>query len=252
MTVSFEDIAIAGGDTAQPHAMSRRLKALEPFIQPGIGRFLDCGCGSGAYVAAIRNQFRLDVHGVEHDSQKVEAAWRDLGLEGRVTQGDLQAIEGTGNSWDYALLNEVLEHIPNDRAALAEVHRLLKSRGHLFVFSPNRRFPFETHGVYWRHSGRPVPNWVPFLPYVPLALGQRVFRYWARNYWPGELGRLVESAGFRIIHRSYLGMTFENISGRQPAPLRAVRPLLRAGIDAMQKCPGLRSFGVSQFLVCRK
>jgi len=252
MSASFQDIPIAGGDTAVPRTMAKRMQAMAPYLDGRPGRFLDCGCGSGAYVAAIRDGFGLDAHGIEHDRQKVEAAWVKLGLQGRVTQGDLQALEGPDGEWDYALLNEVLEHVPDDRLALAEVYRVLKPGGRLFIFSPNRWFPFETHGVYWKRSGKPVPHWLPFVPYLPLALGRRIFRYWARNYWPGELGRLAASVGFVIADRSYVGLTFENISGRQPVLIRALQPVLRGVSDSLEKCPGLRCFGVSQLVVCRK
>jgi SAM-dependent methyltransferase len=68
-------------------------------------------------------------------------------------------------------VNEVLEHVPDDRQALKEVHRILKPSGILFVFSPNRLFPFESHCVRLRRSDRRVPLWVPFIPYIPLRFG---------------------------------------------------------------------------------
>jgi hypothetical protein len=53
----------------------------------------------------------------------------------------------------------------------------------------------------------------PFVPYVPLRLGKKVFTYWARNYWPGELRRLVRRAGFTIVATDYVWQTFEAIPG---------------------------------------
>jgi SAM-dependent methyltransferase len=150
------------------------------------------------------------------------------------------------------MLNEVLEHVPDDRAALGEVARVLKPGGLLFVFSPNRWFPFETHGTRMRGSGRPVPHWTPFVPYIPLSIGNRVLDYWARNYWQDELRALVTAAGFEILERSYVWLTFEGISGRQPALIRALAPLLRLVSRSLEKTPFLRRFGVSQVLVCRK
>lgn len=249
---TFKDIRIAGGDTAVPMAMAKRLDAIRPFLVGKRGRFLDCGCGSGAYVAALQNQFGLDVHGIEHDPGKVSSAWDRLGLTGRVLQGDLQNLDHPDASWDFAMLNEVLEHVPDDRMALREVFRVLKPGGLLFLFSPNRWFPFETHGVYWRRSGRPVPHWIPFIPYLPIQTGQRFFRYWARNYWPSELAGMSEESGFRIIGTSYIGLTFENISGRQPLLLRIMKPVLRRLSTVLEHTPGFCRLGVSQFLVCQK
>ena len=249
---TFKDIRIAGGDTAVPMAMAKRLDTIRPFLAGRRGRFLDCGCGSGSYVAAIQRQFNLDVHGVEHDAGKVRAASEKPGLKGRIQQGDLQDLDQPDNSWDFAMLNEVLEHVPDDRAAFREVFRVLKPGGLLFLFSPNRWFPFETHGVYWKGSGKPVPHWVPFIPYLPVSAGQKFFRYWARNYWPSELARMSRESGFRIVGSSYIGLTFENISGRQPVLLRLAKPVLRRLSNALECTPGFRRLGVSQFLACRK
>jgi SAM-dependent methyltransferase len=247
---AYANIRIAGGDTAQPRAMAKRLSVIGRHLHPGASRFLDCGCGAGEYVLALVQQFGLDAHGIEFDHGKVLQAHQHESLQARVTQGDLQRIGQPSASWDYAMLNEVLEHVPDDRRALQEVHRILKPEGTLFIFSPNRWFPFETHGVRWKGSGRKLPHWVPFVPYMPLRLGQRFFDYWARNYWPFELRRLVRETGFTVLERTYVWLTFENISGSQPLLVRTLRPLLRATSNTLERLPLLRCFGVSQVLVC--
>jgi hypothetical protein len=113
-------------------------------------------------------------------------------------------------------------------------------------------YPFETHGVFWRGTARRVPHTVPGVPWLPLALGTRLFDYWARNYWPWELRGLVERAGLRVIATGALWQTFENISGHQPRWLAAAVPLLRALFGLCERIPGLRAFGVSQLIVAEK
>lgn len=252
MSDGFTNIQIAGGDTSKPLAMAKRLNLLKGHLRPGEKRFLDCGCGSGAYVLALVSEFGLDAHGIEFDETKVKSARSNPALQHRVTQGDLQAIDSIDNSWDYAMLNEVLEHVPDDQKALDEVYRILKPGGLLFVFSPNRWFPFETHGVRLRRSGPQVPHWVPFIPYFPVRFGKYFFDYWARNYWQGELGKMIRASGFSIVERNYVWLTFENISGGQPAIIRATKPVLRMISNTLENLPGIKRFGVSQMLVCRK
>ena len=121
-----------------PITVAKRLGFISKHLKPSGGRLLDCGCGAGEYVLEILRSLQLDAHGLEFEENKVREAAKCDDLKGRVSQGDLEAIEHPDNSWDYALLNEVLEHVPNDRKALQEIHRILKPGGLLFIFSPNR------------------------------------------------------------------------------------------------------------------
>ena len=252
MGSAYENIHIGGGDTGQPLALARRLQYIRSYIQPGGARFLDCGCGKGDYVFELLNQFGLDAYGIEFDAQKVQRGKQHSAQAHRIAQGDIQAIESESNQWDYVMVNEVLEHVPDEHLALQEIYRILKPGGILFVFSPNRWFPFETHGVFLKRSGRRVPHWFPFIPYIPLNVGQRFLRYPARNYWQTELRRLLSSVGFVILKTGFLWQTFEDISGRQPAGIRLAKPVLRKVADLCASVPFIRRFGVSQSLVCRK
>ena len=242
-------IAPAGSDTATPRNLVKRLAWIERSAGPLAGKqIIDCGCGAGEYVRALA-QRGAQVWGIEYSEEKIRES-RASGLPAdRVTVGDIERMEFDDAHFDVALLNEVLEHVPDDRRGLREVHRVLAPGGTLVVFSPNRLYPFETHGVALR-SGKPVPHYTPFVPYVPVRLG--VFDYWARNYWPWELRALVRESGFAIERTGYVWQTFENISGNQPGWMRAAGPFLRALSDACERIPGVNVFGVSQLVVARK
>ena len=243
----------AGGDTATPLNLRKRLALIERFASPlAKRRVIDCGCGAGEYVRALLAR-GADAYGVEFDEAKLAAGTtRDEDLAARLSVGDLEALAFLDQSFDLALLNEVLEHVPDEGAALAEVHRVLRSGGRLILLSPTRLYPFETHGVFWRGTGRRVPHTVPGIPWIPLALGTRLFDYWARNYWPWELRALTERAGFRVLATGGVWQTFENISGHQPRWLTKLAPLLRALCGLFERIPGLRAFGVSQLIVVEK
>jgi len=252
MSTTYQNIQVAGGDTAKPLALKKRLDLIGRHLAGPGGRFLDCGCGCGDYVLALMERFQLDAHGIEFVEDKVNQAQNNPLLRGRVERGDLQAINLPANTWDYAMLNEVLEHVPDDRQVLREVYRILKPSGILFVFSPNRWCPFETHRVKFRWPGRWVPHWMPFIPYIPLRWGKFIFHYGARNYWQNELADMASAAGFSIVERSFVWLTFEGISGKQPPLIRAGKPLLRFISDKLERVPIVKRFGVSQVLVCRK
>jgi SAM-dependent methyltransferase len=244
------EIQAAGGDTATPLNLQKRLDWISAVAVPLRGKSaIDCGCGAGEYVRALTN-LGADAWGIEYSAEKIDEAVRLGGLpEGRVAVGDIEAIGFADDHFDIALVNEVLEHVPHDDRGIREVHRVLKPGGVALIFSPNRLYPFETHGVSLR-SGTKVPHYTPFVPYVPVRLG--LFQYWARNYWPWELRALVRAGGFSIERCAYVWQTFENISGHQPRLIAALRPPLRAIARALEATPGLRAFGVSQLIVARK
>ena len=252
MSSTYHNIRVAGGDTAKPLALKKRLDLIERHLGGPGRRFMDCGCGSGDYVLALLERFQLDAHGIEFVEDKVSRAHSNPLLRGRVERGDLEAINLPANTWDYAMLNEVLEHVPDDRQALKEVHRILKPSGILFIFSPNRWFPFETHRVRFKWNRREAPVWMPFIPYLPLRFGRIFFHYGARNYWQKELAGMAKASGFFIVERSFIGLTFEGISGNPPALIKGAKPLLRSISDKLERVPIVKRFGVSQVLVCRK
>jgi SAM-dependent methyltransferase len=252
MSAEYSAIQVGGGNTAQPIALRKRLRHIREHLVPGRSRFLDCGCGTGDYVFALVDGLGLDAHGVEYEAEKAARGQAHPRHGARIQQGDIQDLRLPSEEWDYAMLNEVLEHVPDEPAALREVWRVLRPGGLLFLFSPNRWFPFEAHGVHLRHSGKRIPHWVPFIPYIPLRVGTRVLDYWARNYWQNELRDLVTAAGFSIVEKSYIWPSFEDISGDQPRLVRLVRPALRQVADLLESLPGLARFGVSQVLVCKK
>jgi ubiquinone/menaquinone biosynthesis C-methylase UbiE len=245
----YSHIAPAGGDTATPLNLAKRLGVIQRHAEVRGRRFLDCGCGAGDYVLALR-ELGVDAWGIEYAREKLAKA--SATVIGRVSVGDLHDIALRNDTVDVALLNEVLEHVPDDRRALREVHRVLRPGGVLLIFSPNRRYPFETHGSFVKGTTRRIPHYVPLVPYIPLPIARTVMDFWARNYWPGELRSLVRQAGFDITHTDYVWQTFEGISNNQPAVIARTKGLLRLLSRTCERVPVLRTLGVSQVIVARK
>jgi ubiquinone/menaquinone biosynthesis C-methylase UbiE len=245
----YGNIVPAGGDTATPLNLEKRLRVIERYSVIRGKRVLDCGCGAGDYVRALQ-RLGGDAWGIEFSRDKLATAPREV--SGRLSVGDLHHIAIRDGAIDVALMNEVLEHVPDDGQALREVHRVLKPGGTLLIFSPNRRYPFETHGAHFKRSGRRIPHYVPLIPYVPLPLATIIMDFWARNYWPTELRRLVRSTGFTIAHTDYVWQTFEGISNHQPAFIAQTRGLLRTISSSLERVPLLRTLGVSQVIVARR
>jgi ubiquinone/menaquinone biosynthesis C-methylase UbiE len=249
----MENIKPGGGDTGKPLNVQKRLSLMQAQGDLQGQLILDCGCGAGQYVMALL-ALGADTWGIEHDENKVAAFRVSNPQEAhRILNGDIQSLPFEDGRFDVVLANEVLEHIPNDRRGLREMYRIMRPGGRLFLFSPNRLYPFETHGVYTIRSDRNVPMHTPFIPYIPLPIGRRYLRYWARNYWPWELRKLISEAGFVDLTSHYVWQTFENISGRQPRLLSRLKPALRTISHQGEKLPGLNAIGaVSQFVSALK
>lgn len=241
-----------GGDTAKSLNLQKRLSLIQRFVNLQGKKILDCGCGRGQYVLAFI-KLGADAWGCEYEESKV-VEYKKLNPQyaKRVAKGDIQNIKYNDNSFDIVFVNEVLEHVPSDEVALREISRILKPKGFLFIFSPNRLYPFETHGVYLKKSGRLLAHYVPFIPYIPLHIGNKFFNYWSRNYWPHELRKLINRCGLDIIQIEYVWQTFENISGKQPVFLSILSPILRKLSNFCERLPMVRVFGVSQFIVATK
>jgi SAM-dependent methyltransferase len=93
--------------------------------RPG-ARVLDAGCGEGVLVEEYAN--RLAIEGIDPN----------YGSD-RVRTGSLTALPFADGSFDRALCLDVLEHLTFEEQprALAELFRVLKSGGELFVSVPN-------------------------------------------------------------------------------------------------------------------
>ncbi|NIP26963.1 MAG: class I SAM-dependent methyltransferase, partial [Phycisphaerae bacterium] len=49
---------------------------------------------------------------------------------------DLSSIPIQDNQYDMVICTQVLEHVPEPKAVLAELHRVLKLRGELWLSAP--------------------------------------------------------------------------------------------------------------------
>lgn len=250
--VAIEAIEVGGSDTAAPLNLRKRVDLIARWSNLDGARVLDAGCGAGEYVEAM-GQRGADAHGIEFVEEKVSQWQLSHPGDTRVRRGDLAGLAFSDNTFDIVLLNEVIEHVPDDNLALREIFRVLKPGGTFAMFSPNRFHPFETHGVYARKDNRHIGVSRTFLlPYVPLALGARFVRYWSRNYWPAELAAMTRRAGFGIAHHGFVWQTFENISGNHSAAYRRIAPWARGIAAFAERVPLLRRLGVSQLIVARK
>lgn len=231
-----------GGSTAAGGVAPYRLTKAANHVAIS-GRWLDCGSCAGEYTGELLNHGADTATGIEIDPLRaLKAARRTTGPV--FVAGASEALPFPTASFDGVLLNEVLEHVADERGTLAQLLRVLKPGGVLLLFSPNRWFPFEGHGMTLGrlHTGKPVP----VLPWLPAGVSNRVAQ--ARNYWPGELRELVASVGFEV---QVLDFALPLLSHYPWLPRRAA-DAYRRFVPRIERSAILARFGVSTFIVASK
>ena len=114
-------------------------------VRPGM-RVLDLGCGEGrhAFEAYRRGADVLAVDWGQHEVATT-AQWlgaiaaageAPAGARAAVARGDLRALPVPDASVDRVIASEVLEHIVDDRTAIAEIARVLRPGGRVAVTVP--------------------------------------------------------------------------------------------------------------------
>ncbi len=233
----------------------RRLAIIERYVYLEGRRTLDLGCGIGEYVRAFARQ-GADAIGLDIDAPRLtEARRRSInggwpsGPRSSTTSIEFLAAAGEAlpfrdASLDVIVLNEVIEHVDDDRATLRDVSRVLTDEGRCVIFAPNRLYPFETHGIYV--GKRYVFGNIPFVNWLPRALRDRLVPH-ARVYGHGDWRRLIEGSDLEIVDHGYVFAGYDNIAGRWPRIARAVR-----AISYWAEGNLLGRFGLSHLVILRR
>lgn len=112
-------------------------------------RILDIGCGTGTNLAEL-NRFG-SVEGVDSEPAAVEQCRRDGWNVTEVGDGALPFADG---SFDVVTLLDVIEHVDDDRALLAEARRLLAHGGTVLVAVPAYTWMWGAQDVISHHRRR--------------------------------------------------------------------------------------------------
>jgi SAM-dependent methyltransferase len=204
------------------------------------GSVLENGCGVGMYVGHLSKSGGR-VFGLEYDFERAaEAGQRSPGIINAAGEH----LPYPTASFDLILSHEVLEHVADDGQAAREIVRVLKPGGRAVIFVPNRGYPFETHGIFWR--GKYYFGNKPLVNYLPRAWRNRLAPH-VRVYSRSDLQKLFEGLPVRLVERTVVFGAYDNIIAR----FGGLGKVLRMVLQALEKTP-LKELGLSHFLVIEK
>lgn len=213
---------------------------LEALDIPAGSRMLDAGCGAGEMLPLLA-RFGTAV-GVDPDARSVALA---VAQTRHAVVGGLPQLPFEDGEFDVAVCLDVLEHLHDDCAALAELRRVTTPRGVLLVSVPAYPLLWSSHDVANEHVRRYRASTLRSA--VTLA-GLRVQRLTYFNSLLLPAAATVRLAG-RLRHssrpeRSQLALTPRSLNGLLELPLRLEAAYLRTGA----RLPA----GLSLFAVLRR
>ncbi|MCS6836488.1 MAG: class I SAM-dependent methyltransferase [Anaerolineae bacterium] len=235
------------GQHAESMAYDFRREALWSWLArhiPSQARTLDAGCGTGYFTLQLARQGNPTL-AIEHDDTLTSFAQKLLAREGLSVEVRRMAL-GTGQiralgQYERVICMDVLEHIEDDAAAIADLREALTPDGLLLISVPS----------------------------MPALYGERDrFIGHFRRYSPASLRALAEGAGLRLVegprYWNALGVIpylfYEKLLGqpinddlRKPSK-SALKRTIGRGICAWLKAEThlFLPFGLSLLLVCRR
>jgi 2-polyprenyl-3-methyl-5-hydroxy-6-metoxy-1,4-benzoquinol methylase len=183
-----DDLLFSASDAEAQTLTDNQLEFLLPFVDSHQGTVLDVGCGKGSFLRALKMQrggWRYV--GVEPSREEADLARRDGGIE--IHQGMFGETALPAGTFDLVTIMHVLEHVPDPRATIAEIHRVLAPDGLLFVEVPNPtdlnmfydwllvehlyHFPPNTLAWFLMRAGFEIVAVVPSTSYGALRIAAR-------------------------------------------------------------------------------
>jgi SAM-dependent methyltransferase len=204
------------------------------------GRILENGCGVGMYVEHLA-PYGGEIVGLEYDFERA--------AEAGIRSSDILNAAGESlplpsATFDLILSHEVLEHVQDDARAVREMVRVLRPGGRIVIFVPNRGYPFETHGIYWRENYYFGNK--PFVNYLPRQWRDKLAPH-VRVYSRRDLTELFEGLPVNFIERTVIFGAYDNIIAR----FGAFGKFLRGILQFLERTP-LKGLGLSHFWVVEK
>ena len=249
MNCDFVDAAKRGAPSVVWRAgQDRRLQIMLSALSLNAGsRLLVNGCGLGLYMREI-NKYCSSVHGLDIEVTRLLSAV----VDDLLVAGQCEHLPYSDNSFDGVISHEVLEHVVDDYKSVHEIVRVLRkpdnvngiAGGRAIIFVPNKLYPFETHGLYWRNKYY-FGNF-PLVNYLPSKL-RNFFVPHVRAYLSSDIIKLFDGLQIKIVSHTVIFGGYDNLVARWPI----VGGFIRTSLHALEHTVG-RWVGLSHVVVIEK
>lgn len=220
---------------------NRRLRMIQKFAGERMqGKVFENGCGVGMYVEKM-TALGANVTGLEYDFDRA----RDARVNSeKIINAAGEFLPLPSSTFDLILSHEVIEHVQDDRSAIAEMVRVMKVGGRAVIFCPNRGYPVETHGIFWK--GKYYFGNKLFVNYLPRVWRDKLAPH-VRVYSRRDMQKLFDGLPVKFIERTIIFGAYDNIIARTGV----FGKIIRAVLQFMEDTP-LKILGLSHFWVVEK
>ena len=139
----------------------------------GTARILEVGAGTGSNLALLQRYGQVDAIEPDDEARALASARSGIAVKGGLLPDGVALEDG---AYDLIVLLDVLEHIPDDRAALGGLAAKLAPGGRLLMTVPAAPWLWSAHDVAHHHH---------------------------RRYTDRSLQAVVQDSGFRVRHLTH-------------------------------------------------
>lgn len=156
-------------------------------------KVLDLGCGDGRLTNQLTKIF-LEGVALDFSENMLKVAKKRAEDSGRAKLGYIcasaQKLPFKDNSFDVVVSSELIEHVPGPEKVILEINRVLDSKGHLYLTTPN---PYAIHTYLDKLAGKQDLDKKSYSVHEGKVYDEPIS--------PRLLRNMIEKGGFRIIKR---------------------------------------------------